>query len=240
MVGSIEYLLKSDLRVLLGNVDDNHWRLDDPLLGVEKLDQTELLNVVQVIRAAFAINVQEVAADEQEQARHSMTGPLLLGIVIFLEIVQVQQLFLLLEEVRVRLFAEERERRPHGSIAIHPVYGNIVEFQKELLVSPVYLLNSLAEVLSFGLRANLRRTNVFISLHRLLELVLAQVISFETYFASVQRHEIYTIPVFNNSHRPIKRGLVFAEGACLGGVSHSSLDPHGLQPTVIEVDGILL
>ena len=64
MIRSIQHFFKFNLWAFLGNIYNNHWRVDHPLLGSQQLDKAQFLDVVQVLRAVFAINIQEVAANE--------------------------------------------------------------------------------------------------------------------------------------------------------------------------------
>ena len=103
---------------------------------------------------------------------------------------------------------------------------------------PINLINSFQEVFPLGLRAMLWRANIVITLDRFLQLILAQIVGLKADLATIQCHKVYAIAVFDNSHRAIKGRLILAKGSWLRGVCHASLYAHGLEPAIVEVDGV--
>ena len=71
-------------------IDDYHGCFDVPLFGIQYFDETQFLYIVEILRAALALDGQVVATNEKEETRYSAACFLSLDVIVVIFDVLVQ------------------------------------------------------------------------------------------------------------------------------------------------------
>lgn len=137
------------------------------------------------------------------------------------------------------VFAKEADWWANRPVAELTANGDVVSSQEKLLVATINLLSPFHEVVHTLLVANVRRYNVVVALLGLLQQVLACEVSLEADLGGVKSHEVDLFTDLDDSHAPIKSGLILAKRARFRCVNDAAFDSQGLQPAVIEVGRVL-
>ena len=95
-------------------------------------------------------------------------------------------------------------------------------------MSSIYFFYTFQEVLTLRFCPDKWWADVLVTGDRLFKLFFTKIVRLKAHFAGKECKEINSFSVFNYSHGPVKSCLVFAEGAWLRGVGHTTLDTHRL------------